>query len=508
MKKNTASIRAALGITLVSFLFMPSLSGQPQAPPPRKPSFLDRVFTHDSLKLETIETLADSLRQAHFQDGTWSNCTQKRRWETLSAYLAHEKGRTFAYGDSCPPLTQRWYHYVRGVQAFQRGSYPTARTFFQRSLALSARDRWGGQIWLNIGSCHQMEGQLDSAIRAYDSAYAYLPEGPILWLLQINIAGLNADLRRYQNSLYHAREVAQKAPPGSYYSLLARYNLLSAYTKLDSASRATELFEDLYFEDMPPGSEWSAIRILLAYCHYRNDTARFQTLSEEHQKLIKDTTAYQQLGTEGLLARLYLQGASLDFELLWGALAQRRRSERHAYTATRYEADLQEKVAAKTRALENLQSTSTQAALLLGAVTLIIVLLWTGRYIIRQKRFAQLEAELTADEHLQTIKAGLQKGGNGRQALKALLRIDEQIRRQEKQRLGGLSLDKLNPREKQTVYLLARGMSSQEILMTLDISPKYLYNLKSTIKNKLQIPAELKLEDYLQDKLSAHPPPS
>lgn len=506
MRFFAAFFRSALFIGTLSLLFVRGLSLSAQSAAPAPTAFLERLFTRDTLRLSSLERLADSLHQAHFKAGSWEACAHKRRWETLRAYLAQEQGRPFSFGDSCPPLAQRWYYYVKGVQAFRQGSYRSARASFEQSLALSPRDRWGGQIWLNIGSCHQMAGRLDSAIRAYDSAYAYLPPGPILWLLQINIAGLNADRQQYQNSLYHAGQVAQKAPPESYYARLARYNLLSAYTKLDSTAPADTLFRALYFEDLPPGSEWSAIRILLAYCHSRDDTARFQDLSDQYRAYLEDTTGYPQLGTEGLLARLYLHRRPLDFELLWDALAQRRRSERQAYTATRYEANLQEEVAAKTRALKNLQSTTSQIALVFSVLLGLVVLFWLGRLLIQGKRFARLDRELSADDHLQTIKAGLQKGGSGRRALQALLRLDKQLRRQEQQRLVGLPLEKLNPREKQTVYLLARGMSAQEILMTMDISPKYLYNLKSSIKKKLQIPSELKLEDYLQDLLPAPGP--
>ncbi|MFN2262197.1 MAG: LuxR C-terminal-related transcriptional regulator [Psychroflexus sp.] len=61
-------------------------------------------------------------------------------------------------------------------------------------------------------------------------------------------------------------------------------------------------------------------------------------------------------------------------------------------------------------------------------------------------------------------------------------------------------IDELNRREAEVFHLILAGKSTQEISDTLSLSNKYIYNIRSRIKEIFKIPAKMSIESWIEDQ--------
>lgn len=60
---------------------------------------------------------------------------------------------------------------------------------------------------------------------------------------------------------------------------------------------------------------------------------------------------------------------------------------------------------------------------------------------------------------------------------------------------------KLNSRESAVAHHLAASFDAKEISRIMEVSPEYIYNVRSRIRAKLKIPTGMRLEDWLQQSI-------
>ena len=59
--------------------------------------------------------------------------------------------------------------------------------------------------------------------------------------------------------------------------------------------------------------------------------------------------------------------------------------------------------------------------------------------------------------------------------------------------------DELNEREKEVAGYIASGFNSKEIAQMLNVTAQYIYNVRSRIREKMGIPADQDLLNYLRN---------
>lgn len=86
--------------------------------------------------------------------------------------------------------------------------------------------------------------------------------------------------------------------------------------------------------------------------------------------------------------------------------------------------------------------------------------------------------------------------------LKASIDMDEQETTLQGKFLPEKHATKLNSRELAVAHHLAAGFDAKEISRIMEVSPEYIYNVRSRIRTKLEIPAAVRLEDWLQQTIT------
>lgn len=84
--------------------------------------------------------------------------------------------------------------------------------------------------------------------------------------------------------------------------------------------------------------------------------------------------------------------------------------------------------------------------------------------------------------------------------LKSSIDLEEQETAQLANSLPEEHATKLNSRELAVAHHLAAGFDAKEISRIMEVSPEYIYNVRSRIRTKLEIPASERLEDWLKQQ--------
>ncbi len=427
-----------------------------------------------------------------------NNCMHLAYAESFKAYIEVRKGIKPSFTADCGDA---WTYFVRGISDYNQGNVNEAELLFSQAREdLRVKDDVPllASLLQNLGACNQVMGDFNKAIAYYDSAYVLLPEESS-WLLRNNIASLHNEMGNYADALFHSEAIINANPNDDYILTLALYNALSANTSMLHLEESLQYFLQLIKRDLVQGREMKSLNILLKYVVVAEEDEWFSVLAEKHRSLIlQDKVFENDMEPFVYAAYLHLNSRFDERDFMREVLINDVEIQHEMAIQLALDENLRfkyEKMVAEQRSLRTV----------ISLFILLLLLLISGYFAyriyshIKQKRaIKKINPQLSNSQDVQLIKSSLAKSPMGLKALKALLRIDAYMIRLQNKQLALVPEAQLNDREKEVLQLIVVGKYASEIAISLGVTTKYVYNIRSSIKRKLNIPSDISLETWLK----------
>ena len=462
---------------------------------------------YNALELLSDQSLHKNTIFEQLRSKAPQECVECGEWVALqvhAALLDHDFSLADSlfhfYDERCPETKSISAIYFKGVNEFVRSNYREAISHFK-----NVRDHLGKMeelyrplIDLNLGSAYNSLSMLDSAISFYDAAYeGYGDREPALVLN--NIASVKIKQGKYADAKHYLEMALQKLKPEEHdVSRLVDINRLQVELELGNRNEAAVLFAILDNNQLPAGNEMQALRTLLGYCIVVDDTAMYYTLSRRFYEVFQ----YGQTVTDSLLVEIH-KSISLNstfLPILW-------RLGKEAELKTMNNAQPLNRSSRVDRSVsENyrrLRVTNTVLiGIVLGGIIILIVMLLRKRSSDRMLKGLIDEArdKLSPDTNVQVIRSALEGRGSAKHAINALLQMDYALSLQNvsASQERNIPWDQLDSTETEVLKLLINKKSAKEISQFMNCSVGHVYNVKSKLRRKLNLPDESKaLEKWI-----------
>lgn len=427
-----------------------------------------------------------------------NDCLDKAKAEAVRAFAGLKQG--VVEGEFTVDCGTSWSFFVRGITDYSRARFKEAEASFLRSRSSieDSDDPLLSLLWQNLGACRQVRDDLEGALLYYDSAYSVLPKNDGL-LLRNNIASIHNELGNYSDALYHAQHVIEFAGDDPYILSLALYNALSASVTLNNQSDAKQYFEQLDKSNLISGLEEHCLNILFKYIVYANDMDWLGFLAEKHRDVILDEYEDDEVPAPFvLLARLYLMELKADFDGLFEIVENDILDQREKHLTS----NLDETLRAQNNRLAKQRTRLIRILIALSVLIVIGILVYVFLQIrssIQQKKaLSEINNRLSGLDEIQRIKSALVKDKQGMRALEALIRLDGLLVKLQTDQIKNLPIHLLNAREREVLKLIVSGKNPHDVSLVLNVSTKYIYNIRSEIKRKFGVPQNESLENWLE----------
>ena len=421
-------------------------------------------------------------------------CEDYANYETLAAYSKIKLGKKPEFKSKCGDTM--WY-FVKGISEYIDHDFKAAFESFKVAETNAKSKPFKIKQLENMGASQQMLNNLDAALNYYNKAYE-LSDSENSSLLRVNIASLHAKQENYKDALFHSTAVLNHPEATDYEKTLSRYNILSSATLMDSLDLASVQFNKIDKDSLPPGSEWSSLKILLNYAVSQNDKNWFELLVKKHQKTIENEGEINSGGINFLLSQSIINNNDKEREVLWNAAKKKLDNDIYKYKKSALDHDLEQQ-------FQKAESQRKILSLSLWIISSVIVLTflsyWFYNYIQnrkRQQKLASIKESLSKDKSIQIIRDSLKKSNSGLKPIEALLRLDRELKAFRNEKSSRFPINQLNRREAEVFHLILASKSTQEISDTLDLSNKYIYNIRSKIKEIFKIPAKMSIESWIE----------
>lgn len=447
-----------------------------------------------TLPSDSLLILADTYNERYQSS---SDCMDLANAEALRAYVAVRQGESFVFTTDCG---NAWTFFVRGIEAFNQGKTSKAETLFTQSregLRTVSDQPLLASIFQNLGACRQVNGDFSSAVLYYDSAYVLLPEKQS-WLLRNNIASLHNEMGNYEDAIFHAEAIIESDESDEYVLTLAHLNALSAYTALYQLDKAHSCFLKLVKRELIYGLELKSLNIILKYALVAEEAEWFSVVAEKHKDVILNVNDFENTMEPFVyIAYLHLSKREQEKAFLSDFLKEEHRNQSELINSSALDENLRHKY----DKLQKEQATLRKVLLVFIVLILLIITVVIGRTvyntITKKRSLRKLNKTLSNSQDVQLIKSSLIKGPKRLNALEALQRMDAQLIKYQNRKLAQILMNKLNEREKEVLLLIVAGKSVSEIALSLGVSNKYVYNIRSSIKRTLKVSSEVSLDVWL-----------
>lgn len=453
--------------------------------------------------VEDYKEIADSLRRLPEAEA----CTIQVAIKSMEISQFYRSGLKvdsdrldgFQVSDSCQNLSAR-YHFQLGAIRFKAGNIRGAIDEFQRSLQLTSDSTFRGDAHNNLSACYAAtELELDSALLHLEWALRLLDKAHSPYILNnlIAIALRQGDWIRARSYLQQAVVLSDGAQPDLVYNL--HMNALTLELIEGNLGQAQVALDYVLAHPPSPGNECEALRQI----------SRGLLLTQDYARYVEN---YHWL--QGFASSCATDSSNVYAE------------EAIAFQPWRYRMDLLDSIAepldevrwrmaswtARTL-VPNIRDGHQQSAInalfpptesppsntrwgiwaLIGLLSVCIFFLLLGRKAVGspsaraiQRQFDQLKKVAEMDPHHEVIQ-------------QEILRLEAAWRKGQAplSLLGGEINAELSRLEEKVLEQLALGRSSKEIAHILSISPGYVYNVRMKLRKKLNIPDDLRFEDWL-----------
>ncbi len=447
-----------------------------------------------TLPSDSLLILADTYNERYQSS---SDCMDLANAEALRAYVAVRQGESFDFTTDCG---NAWTFFVRGIEAFNQGETSKAETLFTQSredLRTVSDQPLLASIFQNLGACRQVKGDFSNAVLYYDSAYVLLPEKQS-WLLRNNIASLHNEMGNYEDAIFHAEAIIDAEISDEYILTLALLNALSAHTALYQLDKAQSRFLKLVKRELIYGLEVKSLNILLKYTMVAEEDEWFLVVAEKFRDVILNVKDFENTMEPFVyIAYLHLAKRTHEKDFLSAFLIAEHKSQFELINRSA----LDENLRLKYDKLQEEQANMRKVLVVFIALILLIIIAVIGRtvfhIIAKNRRLRKLNQTLSKSQDVQLIKSSLVKGPKGLNALEALQRMDAQLIKHQNRKLAQIPMNKLSEREKEVLQLIVAGKSVADIALSLGVSTKYVYNIRSSIKRNLKVSSEVSLDVWL-----------
>jgi DNA-binding CsgD family transcriptional regulator len=314
-----------------------------------------------------------------------------------------------------------------------------------------------------------------------------------------NIASLHNELGNYSDALFHAsRFIERCSADNKYIRSLALYNALSASVMLSKEEDAHQYFEKIDKSNLFSGQESFCLDILLKYTVFIDDLDWFGFIAVKHKDHIFNIDSTEQVILPFvLLARLFL----LDLETEFLTLYEVFKSDIHAIGDQYFSSTLDQSLQTKYDRINRQRNVLKWMLTGLAILNIVVIIIYTTARVYegykRKRVIKKINLYLSDKKDIQKIKSALVKGRSGIVALDALIRLDGLLSKIQSDALSKIPVEHLTTREQMLIKLTMSGKTPYEIAQSFEVTIKHVYNIRSNVKQKLNIPQGHSLEDWL-----------
>lgn len=388
----------------------------------------------------------------------------------------------------CPTESAR-FHYQYAVMEYLEESWTQAAHHFNKARNLSSDSLFTQECHTSLAACYdKMTERRDSVLWHLEAALRWDPRPTTSPYLLNNIAGAYLDDLNGERALpFIERALVQEDLPENL-AFNLNMNLLNAQYLMGNMNEAAAVYESLKHRDVTAGNRLIYVRLLAKYLlacdHYSEYCSMFPRL----QGLLADDTL-----TSGVVQWMFQPGRGL----LSGDTV-REPIDPSLWAAIRWasEQPIPTREPAPPQPIQSEPTTpQVPAFVALGLMGFI-----AGRWSNRLRRpkptnaraehpiISELIDQIDGDAEPEAMKENLHK-------LDALWRL----KHQETYRSIQPAEAALTKVEDQVLELIASGRSSKQIAQVLDLSVSYVYNVRTRLRKKLNVPDELQLEQWIHE---------
>ena len=417
-------------------------------------------------------------------------------------------------------------HYFFGSLHFKRGSYEEAASSFQEAIK---RLRFESEFYLhayfNLAAAHSENGRNAEAIGIFDSICSpgtQLNNHPELFpetieCVRINLAAMHID--EINLDAAH-RELARVDTSllTDYWKMVLRMNeMILSDGKLNFHRRDSILDHQIAkwpFAELPVNAHKYVLKAILE----RQDLPYFLTFRSDLLSLGKSPLLENESGFKTLLVT---PPNATEFQDIWNTYCSTSKELRNQRVLA--EKDIKSRNAIALQRINDALNTSQiqqdnyqrLLRILLIAIPLFILLLFAYKKYKAFENNKVLEASLRPPTHpspdafeltredLRIIGDAITVGKRISDAMLILKKLSASVaNKEEKLVKRDLSVvpefNQLNAREQKIAQMIDAGFESKEIARIQNVTPEYVYNVRSRLRKKLQIPNDVELVDWFR----------
>ncbi len=471
-------------------------------------------FIHSIFRGKTPQTakdfhhLADSLcsltNEPECLAEVASRVFRMNAWAFLDEALPSDWEDQIQIPQACH-MTSARYHVLVGVMHYRSKNWVQASASFEQAIQLSRDSLFLTEAFNNLSATYEkIPNRVNDVIPTIEKALRFASHSQSPFLLN-NIVALNIQMGHWSR----AQEFSQRLPsdlaqlPNNLrFNILLNQMILGL--RLEPAKGSPDLIEEFSKLDVTPGNECTFGRIaskyLLVSDEYEEYVNRYPLLLEMIEQC---PDAQENVQTEGLLYqpwRQHFNGKDTATSPISREEWQRlRRTQFHFLVE---ELDHPEAFGLPAiKPVEESQS-ETDGWIWLSAIAALLLVAVAGWLSGRQRR----RSERLTRKHLRTSLNRLRDLVNQTQSVPILL---EEIQRLEDDWLSETATPlieqfrhlEFTTLEEEILRLLANGRSSKEIASLLDVSLSHVYNIRTGLRKKFQLPESEDLDTWIADQV-------
>jgi DNA-binding CsgD family transcriptional regulator len=398
------------------------------------------------------------------------------------------------------PLIQ----FRKGSLAFAEGRYGDARKEW-RAAAAQGPMKMQVDFLVNTGASHQREGELDSAQHYYEEALRL--QGDRVELMTINniVSILNVQDRYDEVRPFFEVGVRLDRPDSLALEML-HWNMISAEVMLNRKEAAGEVIASLHNLRRSAIPEY-ALEVYWMYLLMVDD---FDSFVRSRSLYTEDQLATHHADALPFLKDLFDDGrfeetARLPLSVKW-TIAQRGlvfaqqviASQHHVGVESVLQQQLEENLAD-----QRFWNRVLMLSLLVALLTAVGTFVWSSLAMSRRAVMAR-DLAFTESDHksVQAIREALVSRSGMDSALEHLAELRELLEAKQLDSLERITSNvDLTPTELRLLELIGKSYSALECARMLDCTKSHVYNLRSSIRKKLNISESVSLKAWVRSEL-------
>lgn len=395
--------------------------------------------------------------------------------------------------------------FQRAVLAFSEGRYAEAREIWRAVASDPVAEVQAAKTMENIGACWQREGQLDSAQWYYEKALNLQGEQVNLMTLNNIVSILNNKGRYDEVRPFFEVGMSIEFTDSTALDMLF-WNLLVSEVMQGNKEASLEVMRERESKGLV-GVPRYAIEAYWQYLLLQDDYDAFiahraEFSADQLAEMLQSAPAFMSdLFDDGKGSEVGRLPLSVKWVIARRGLELVQQIESDA-TESRPVSLLQEKLEKKL-AQEQRWNNVLMGSLL--GVVLVVGVVWVVSILARGKRRGTAERmEFSNADHksIQAIRQALVNQSGGEEALLHLAELRELLEARQSNSLSRIMGEvDLTPSELKLLQLIGKSYNAQECAKMLSCTKSHVYNLRSSVRKKLDLPESISLKSWVVENM-------